>query len=75
MRAAPGAGAAAAASSSSSSSSKGAPRPPPRCHFFSTFFLNKLYQDTGTYNYANVSSMLEEQGGGVCAGGMSRHIL
>ncbi len=26
-----------------------------RCHFFSSFFLNKLYRDEGRYNYANVS--------------------
>ena len=25
----------------------------PRCHFFSTFFANKLYKDTG-YNYDQV---------------------
>ncbi len=26
----------------------------PRCHFFSSFFLNKLYRDSGVYNYKNV---------------------
>jgi len=29
----------------------------PRCHFFSTFFTNKLYKDTG-YNYDQVGSVL-----------------
>ncbi|GAB4818844.1 hypothetical protein N2152v2_005890 [Parachlorella kessleri] len=38
----------------------------PKCHFFSTFFLNKLYKDTG-YNYNNVARWtlprrLEKQG-------------
>ncbi|WIA13881.1 hypothetical protein OEZ85_002453 [Tetradesmus obliquus] len=28
--------------------------PHPRCHFFSTFFLNKLYKDEKKYNYKNV---------------------
>jgi Ulp1 protease family, C-terminal catalytic domain len=28
--------------------------PPPRCHFFNTFFLSKLYQERGEYCYANV---------------------
>jgi hypothetical protein len=28
----------------------------PRCHFFSTFFLNKLYKDEKRYNYKNVST-------------------
>jgi hypothetical protein len=28
----------------------------PRCHFFSTFFLNKLYRDEKRYNYKNVST-------------------
>lgn len=26
----------------------------PRAHFFSTFFINKLYQDSGRYEYSNV---------------------
>ncbi|KAG2485480.1 hypothetical protein HYH03_015755 [Edaphochlamys debaryana] len=26
----------------------------PRCHFFNSFFWNKLYRDEGRYNYANV---------------------
>ncbi|CAL8468186.1 g7725 [Coccomyxa elongata] len=26
----------------------------PRCHFFNSFFLNKLYKDTHTYNYKAV---------------------
>ena len=26
----------------------------PRAHFFSTFFINKLYQDSGRYDYSNV---------------------
>ncbi|KAL4421737.1 hypothetical protein ABPG77_002353 [Micractinium sp. CCAP 211/92] len=26
----------------------------PRCHFFSTFFANKLYKDAGEYNYNEV---------------------
>ncbi|MEW5303869.1 MAG: hypothetical protein WDW36_006522 [Sanguina aurantia] len=33
------------------------PAPPltlPRCHFFSSFFYNKLYKDLNTYTYANV---------------------
>ncbi|GLI69363.1 hypothetical protein VaNZ11_013954 [Volvox africanus] len=28
--------------------------PAPRCHFFNSFFYNKLFQDEGAYNYANV---------------------
>jgi hypothetical protein len=31
----------------------------PRCHFFSTFFLNKLYKDEHSYNYKNVSSAFD----------------
>jgi hypothetical protein len=30
------------------------PQPPPRCHYFSSFFLNKLYRDSGEYNYQQV---------------------
>ena len=26
----------------------------PKAHFFSTFFINKLYQDSGRYDYSNV---------------------
>ena len=26
----------------------------PKCHFFSSFFLNKLYKDAHEYNYNNV---------------------
>lgn len=26
----------------------------PRCHFFNSFFLSKLYKDTGTYDYESV---------------------
>ena len=26
----------------------------PQCHFFNSFFLNKLYKDTRTYNYKAV---------------------
>ena len=26
----------------------------PTCHFFNSFFLNKLYKDSGKYNYAEV---------------------
>jgi hypothetical protein len=33
-------------------------KPYPRCHFFSTFFLNKLYKDEKRYNYKNVSWLL-----------------
>jgi hypothetical protein len=61
MRAAVGAAAAAACSSSNGGSGR---QGPPRCHFFSTFFLNKLFQDTGQYNYANVSSAAGGQGWG-----------
>ncbi|MEW5308088.1 MAG: hypothetical protein WDW38_000074 [Sanguina aurantia] len=45
------------ASSSSSRRSpapSGAPLTLPRCHFFSSFFYNKLYKDLNTYTYANV---------------------
>lgn len=28
----------------------------PRCHFFNTFFLNKLFKDEKKYNYKNVST-------------------
>ena len=28
----------------------------PRCHFFNTFFINKLYVDERTYKYKNVSA-------------------
>ena len=27
----------------------------PRCHFFNSFFVNKLWQDAGSYCYANVA--------------------
>jgi hypothetical protein len=26
----------------------------PKCHFFSSFFLNKLYKDAHEYNYSSV---------------------
>ncbi|KAG2441518.1 hypothetical protein HXX76_003140 [Chlamydomonas incerta] len=32
----------------------GAPGGYPRCHFFNSFFYNKLFQDENKYNYANV---------------------
>lgn len=38
--------------SSSSSSSRDSGKP--RCHFFSTFFVNKLYKDCGEYDYKEV---------------------
>ena len=27
----------------------------PKCHFFNSFFVNKLWQDAGSYCYANVA--------------------
>ncbi len=27
----------------------------PKCHFFNSFFVNKLWQDAGAYCYANVA--------------------
>ena len=30
----------------------------PKCHFFSTFFLNKLYKDSGEYDYSKVGTAL-----------------
>jgi len=39
----------------------------PKCHFFNSFFVNKLWKDTGAYCYANVArwtaqKKLENQG-------------
>ena len=39
----------------------------PKCHFFNSFFVNKLFKDAGTYCYANVArwtaqKKLEKQG-------------
>ena len=27
----------------------------PKCHFFNSFFVNKLWKDAGAYCYANVA--------------------
>lgn len=37
----------------------------PKCHFFSTFFINKLYKDTG-YCYKDVSARGEGTGTAAC---------
>ena len=39
----------------------------PKCHFFNSFFVNKLWKDAGAYCYANVArwtaqKKLEKQG-------------
>ena len=39
----------------------------PKCHFFNSFFVNKLFNDAGVYRYANVArwttqKKLEKQG-------------
>ncbi len=39
----------------------------PKCHFFNSFFVNKLWNDAGAYCYANVArwtaqKKLEKQG-------------
>ncbi|EFJ49990.1 hypothetical protein VOLCADRAFT_58901 [Volvox carteri f. nagariensis] len=43
---------AAAAGGNAAGGSASSPYTPPRCHFFNSFFYNKLFQ--GAYNYANV---------------------
>ena len=51
----------------------------PRCHFFNSFFINKLYRDDGKYKYTNVrrwtlpnklkgNGQVGWQAGGSCVG-------
>ncbi|GLC61636.1 hypothetical protein PLESTB_001785400 [Pleodorina starrii] len=44
----------AAAAAQAGGGGAAARRANPRCHFFNSFFYNKLFQDDGTYNYGNV---------------------
>ena len=37
------------------------PKGHPRCHFFNTFFLNKLFQDAGVYDYNKVRRWTTEK--------------
>ena len=37
------------------------PKGHPRCHFFNTFFLNKLFQDAGVYEYNKVRRWTTEK--------------